>query len=78
MNAQRRRHILRAVDLIEGALQILQEVTEEEAEAFDNMPEPFQDGPQGEQMQEYISALEDAARQLEEAAEVAENCGCTR
>ena len=78
MNAQRRRQILRAVDLIEQAREILQNATEEEAEAFDNMPESLQDSERGQKMLEYIDSLETAVSQLEEAAEVAENCGCTR
>lgn len=76
MNARRRKEILRAADLIEQAREILQNATEEEAEAFDNMPESLQESERGQKMLEYIDSLETAVSQLEEAAEVAESCGC--
>ena len=78
MNAQRRKEILRAADLIEQAREILQNATEEEAEAFDNMPESLQESERGQKMLEYIDSLETAVSQLEEAAEVAENCDCMK
>ena len=43
MNRNRRREITRAVKLVEEARGILEAVTEEEQEAYDNMPEGLQE-----------------------------------
>ena len=44
----------------------LEAVLDEEQEALDNMPESLQDGEKGQQMQEYIDAIENALDDLEE------------
>lgn len=76
MNAQRRKQIVKAAGLIAEARNILENVMNDETEAYENLPETFQNGTQGETMQDYISALEDAIAQLEEAEAVTENCNC--
>ena len=40
-------------------------IQDEEQEAFDNMPENFQEAPQGQTMQEGLEALEEAMSALE-------------
>lgn len=45
----------------------LQWIREEEEEAFDNLPEQFQDGERGESMQEAMQAMEDADGAIQEA-----------
>ena len=43
----------------------LEAVMEEEQEALDNMPESLQESEKGEQMQEYIDAMESALDDLD-------------
>jgi RecB family exonuclease len=59
MNKERRKRLSEASDLIIKAQTIVEEVKDEEEEAYDNLPEQFQNGERGEQMQEYISLLEE-------------------
>lgn len=66
MNAQRRKQIEKAIGLLSEARAILEEVTEEEQEAFDNMPEGLQASERGETMEENIYRLEDAVSAIEE------------
>jgi len=71
MNRNRRREITRAVKLVEEARGILEAVTEEEQEAYDNMPEGLQESEQGEQLEENVTLLEGVVDQLETAADEA-------
>ena len=64
MNAQRRKDIAKAIVLIEEAIAILDNVAEEEREAFDNLPESLQYSERGEQMDECADASEDVSREL--------------
>lgn len=79
MNTDRRRRIdeaktlLEAIDL-EPIMNLIDAIREEEQEAYDNLPESFQDGDRGQAMQEAIehlesafSGVEDAVAQIEEA-----------
>lgn len=70
MNRARRKRLSDALELIAQAKDILDEVKDEEQEAFDNLPENFQYGERGEQMEEYISDIEEAFDNLEEAEEL--------
>ena len=71
MNKARRAKIEDACDLIAKAREILEQVKEEEDDAFCNLPDSFQESERGEQMQEYIYNLEDVCSNLEEAEETA-------
>lgn len=66
MNKSRREQLERAAALIEEAKQIIEFVCEEEQQAYDNMPEGFQDGERGEKMTTAIDAMEDAISSLDE------------
>ena len=73
MNKARRKELAQIVAKLEAleALHLeikdeLQAVIEEEQEAFDNLPEGFQESERGEQMQEYIDAMESALDDLEQ------------
>ena len=57
---------------IQDALETLQEVRDEEEEAYDNLPESLQDGERGDMMQEAIDNLDDAIGSIEEAADTLE------
>ena len=45
--------------VLEKLKEILQTVLDEEEEALGNLPESFQEGERGQQMQEYISIMEE-------------------
>lgn len=66
MNKERRKRIAEAVELIENAAGILEEVREDEQESYDNLPESIKYGERGEQMQENIELLEGFIDNLEE------------
>ena len=64
MNNTRRLQIKRAIQLIEQAQNILDEVLNDEQNAFDNLPESFQESSRGEQMEENIDSIQDAIEQI--------------
>lgn len=66
MNKQRRKRLSEATDLLASALSIIEEVKSEEEEAFENLPESLQTSERGEQMEEYISILDDVYGSIEE------------
>lgn len=74
MNAQRRQDIQRAIDLLEEAKTILETSIDDEQGAFDNMPESLQYSERGQKMEEYISYLEDAVSDIEDAMQNAGEC----
>lgn len=57
MNAFRRKELQRAIELIEQASEIIDNVMNDEQEALDNMPESLQYSERGEAMQEAIDNL---------------------
>lgn len=70
MNKHRRKQILEAISQIES---LVQDILDEEQEAFDNMPESLQCSDNGmvseeaqENLEAAIEALEDAIMRLEE------------
>ena len=73
MNRSRRkslRTILGQMDelstVLETVKEALQDVLNEEQEAYDNLPEGLQESDRGQQMQEYIDALEGVVDSLGE------------
>lgn len=72
MNKQRRKKLEEALNLIDQAKDILEEVKDEEQDAFDNLPENFQNGERGEEMQNYIEMLDEAYGYLDDANSVIE------
>lgn len=69
---QYHKRIHEARALISAACSILEEVCADEQDAFDNLPEAFQDGGQGIVMQENIDTLENLIADLENAEEILE------
>ena len=57
---------------MEKAQGIIEEVKDEEQEAHDNLPESFQYGEKGEQMEECIEQLEEAYDQCDEIMQIIE------
>lgn len=73
MNKIRRKELASIVAKLEAldALRLeikdeLEAVMDEEQEALDNLPESLQESERGEQMQEYLDAMESALCDLEE------------
>lgn len=67
MNKQRRKEIEAVKDRILECIDELESIRDDEQDAYDNLPESFQEGERGEQMQEYIYLIEAALDSLEDA-----------
>ena len=65
MTKYRRKQLAKAVELLQEAQQIIEEVKDEEQEAFDNLPEPLQYSERGEAMEEAISELEEVCDSMD-------------
>ena len=72
MNKARRKKLEEAFNLLDSAKEILEAVREEEQEAYENLPESLQNSGKGEDMQNYIEMLEEAANYLDDANSVLE------
>lgn len=59
MNKERRKRLEKVFEILTEAQEIVEEVEEEEQEAHDNLPESFQYGERGEEMEGYIEKLEE-------------------
>jgi len=66
MNNDKRERIDKATALIEEARSIVEGVTQEESEAYENMPENLQYSERGELIQESINNLEYADSSFDE------------
>ncbi len=69
MNKSRRKYLAQAIDLLGTAQTILENVIEDEQEAFDNMPEGLQGSERGESMEETIYNLQDILENVESVQE---------
>ncbi|MDO5146112.1 MAG: hypothetical protein Q4D60_03840 [Eubacteriales bacterium] len=72
MNKQRRKRLGEAFDKLSEIQEILEEVKNDEQEAYDNLPESFQYGERGEEMQNYIEMIEEVDGYIEDAKSVIE------
>lgn len=72
MNRQRRKRLTEAFEKVSEAMEILEDVVEEEKESYKNLPDNFRDGDRGEEMQGYIEMLEEAYGYLDDANSVIE------
>jgi len=66
MNNDKRERIDKATALIEEARSMVEGVTQEESEAYENMPENLQYSERGELIQEAINNLEYADNSFDE------------
>ena len=66
MNNSRRKRIDALIERIDDLMSDLDLIREEEQDAYDNMPESFQDSERGEAMYNAIDNLETAASYLED------------
>lgn len=60
MNKARRKEIAKAIEMLEEAKGIIENCKYDEEDAYDNLPESFQDGDKGEEMQEFIDIMDEA------------------
>lgn len=70
MNKQRRKQLAEASAMISKAQEIIESVKDEEQEAHDNLPDSFQYGEKGQQMEEYIDALDEAYGQCDDLVSI--------
>lgn len=66
MNAKRRKQLANAIEVLNNVLELLEEVTTDEQDAYDNLPESIQDSERGEAMQENVDDMEDASSSLQD------------
>ena len=66
MNARRRKELGRLNGEIEMIIADLEELRDQEQEAFDNLPESLQYSEKGEKMEEVINYLDDAIVSIED------------
>ncbi len=66
MNNQRRKELEGAAKKLEEAREILDSVSQEEEDAYDTLPESFQDGEKGETMKSNIEAINDVSSDIED------------
>lgn len=67
MNKQRRKEIQGLIDQIADLKQSIEEINEQEAEYYNNMPEGIQDGERGDIALRAMDCLEEATGYLEDA-----------
>lgn len=72
MNKQRRKRLGEAFDKLCEVIEIIDEVKDDEQDAYDNLPENFQYGDRGEEMQNYIEMLDEVDGYIEDAKSVIE------
>jgi len=66
MNEERLKSLKRCLDKIQDAHDVLEEVRDEEQDAFDNMPEGLQYSERGDMMQDAIDNLDETIDYLDE------------
>ena len=66
MNKARRKAIEEIIDQLGTLKEQLECISEEEQEAFDNLPESIQYSERGEAMGEYVTDLDDAASSIDD------------
>lgn len=59
MNKERREELLEVVDLLEDAANRLNEIRDDEQDAFDSMPDGLQTSVRGDAMQEAIDKMDE-------------------
>lgn len=67
MNKARRISITKIADSLQALKSDVESIQSEEQDAYDNLPESFQDGERGDRMQEAIGNLDDALNLIDEA-----------
>ena len=76
MNKIRRKTLEQISAKLDEARCLLEEVMEDEQDAFDSMPENLQGSERGEQMEEYIYTMQEGVDNLEELVSNLEEIIC--
>lgn len=66
MNATRRKDLSLLIDQLDEIKRQVENIMEEEQEAYENMPESLQDSERGQKMQEAADAIENATGTLQD------------
>lgn len=69
MNKQRRAALNEQIDILESVINEIESIKSDEECSFDSLPESFQYGERGDQMQDCITSMEDAEDNLNDAIE---------
>lgn len=72
MNKAKRKRLGKAFDLLDQAMEIVEEVKNDEQEAHDNLPDQFRYGDRGGEMEAYIEMLDETYGYLDDAKSVIE------
>ena len=72
MNKARRKRIQELKDKLLDILTEIEGIKDDEQEAYDSLPESFQDGDKGSKMSEAVDNLDSAYSSLEEVGEYLE------
>lgn len=67
MNKKRRAKLSDTISLLCRAISSLELISEEELEAFTNMPDSIQESERGESMENIIATIDDATEQVSDA-----------
>lgn len=65
MNKTRFNELLEAIDSLDDAVSTIQEVIDEEQDAFDNLPPGLQDSERGAKMEDAINFMEGLISEIE-------------
>ena len=66
MNKERRKEIDEIIDQLGMLKEQIERISEEEQEAYDNLPESIQYSERGEAMVEHVTDLDDAASSIDD------------
>lgn len=66
MKEERIKNLKHCLNMIQNAHDVLEEVRDEEQDAFDNLPEGLQDSERGDLMQEAVDTLDEAIDTLDD------------
>ena len=69
MNEQRRKRLSKIKEKLNGLLDEVAEIKDDEQNAFDNLPESIQGSERGERMSEIIDSLDEVYDSIEAAAD---------
>lgn len=72
MNKERRDRLSDVIASLEEAKDLLEDVKNDEQDAFDNMPVGLQFSERGSKMEDYIELMEDAGDQIDNVCEFIE------
>lgn len=72
MNKERRKKLGNVFDRLCEVQKVIEEVRQEEYESLENLPDNFRFGERGDEMQNYIDMLDEAAGYIDDAKSVIE------